>query len=442
MQIEKSEISPVELELRVEIPAEEMAKRVEEMLSEVASKAVVPGFRRGHVPRKIIWQRLSEAITADAVEKSLQDYYKAALKEAGIEPVSPGTMDDVGYKSGQPLVFKVTVEKAPDFELPNVSDVSVELEEPRISEEDVLEAIDHLRENQAILTPTDEPIGEDSVLTVDLQELDPSGVAIIGRAQRDIQIDMRRNPLGKDFAGRVIGAKEGAHVRLTLSTDARSEKDKSASTLDIEVKSVRRKELPPFDDDFAASMNPNTPTAQALKDDMRRSLSARAHALARRKMHNQLIERLLRMVDFPVPPRMLDEHLERIARAALGEEKDGDSVKPEQVEQLKQLKEEYRAMAIRSIRWHFLRQKFVTVHGLEASDEDLQCEFEALAQTTGKLPSEIESSKSAKERRHDLHEALTDRKLFAFLERHAKVIPVPVDLATLEGRGPQRIVMP
>ena len=442
MQIEKKEISPVELELTVEVPAEEMAQRVEKTVSEVASKVEIPGFRRGHVPRKIVEQRLGDAILSDAVEKSLQDYYKAALKEVAIEPVSPGIMGDVAYKPGEPLIFKVTIEKAPEFELPSTLDVSVELEEPRISEEDVLEAIDHLRENQAVLTPTDEAVDENSVLTVDLQELDPSGLPIIGRAQRDIQIDMRRNPLGKDFAGRVIGAKEGAHVRLPLSAGARSEQEKTASTLDIEVKSVRRKELPPFDDDFAASVNPNTPTAQALKDDMRRSLSARAHAFARRKMHNQLIERLLHIVDFPVPPRMLDDHLERIAREALGEEKDGDSGKPEQVEQLKQLKEEYRAMAVRSIRWHFLRQKFVAVYDLKANDEDLQREFEALAQVSGKSRREIESSQTAKERRHDLHEAITDRKLFGFLEKQAKVIPVPVDLATMEGRGPQRIVMP
>jgi trigger factor len=441
LQIQKKEISPVELELTVEIPAEEMATRVESSLSEVSSKVQIPGFRRGHVPRKIVEQRFGDAITSEAVEKSLQDYYKAALKEAEIEPVSPGSMGDVSFKPGEPLVFKVTVEKAPDFGLPDVSKIAVELEEPQISEEDVLEAIDRLRENQAVLHPTEEPINEDSVLTLDLQELDASGFPIIGRAQRDVQIDMRQNPLGKDFAERVIGGKQGMHVRLTMPSGSRSEKDKPASILDIEVKSVRRKELPPFDDDFAASVNPNTPTVQDLKDSMRRSLGARAQAFARRKMHNRLIDELLHIVEFPVPPRMLDDHLERIAHDALGEEHE-DSEKPEHVERLKQAKEDYRAMAIRSIRWHFLRQKFISVHDLDAKEEDLQREFESLAKLSGKSVRDIEVSYKPKERWNDLHEAITDRKVFGFLEKQIKIVPSQVNLATLEGRGPQRIVMP
>ncbi|MFH1011848.1 MAG: trigger factor, partial [bacterium] len=285
MQIAKREISPVELELTVEIPAVDMAARVEDELHRVAPKVDVPGFRKGHVPRNIIRQRFGEAIRADAIDKSLQEYYRAALDEVGVEPVSPGTMEDVSYKDGEPLVFKVKIEKAPDFEIPDMSDITVELEQPQVSDEDVLEAVDALREQQAVLTPTDEPVSEDSVLVVDIQEIDQTGLPIVGRVQRDAEMDMRRNPLGKDFAQSVIGAKAGAHIRLTVNQGTAAQSEKTAVTFDIEVKSVRRKELPPFDDAFAASINPNIPTADALKEDIRRSLAAQAAAVARRKMH-------------------------------------------------------------------------------------------------------------------------------------------------------------
>ena len=168
LQIEKKEISPVEIELTVQVPAEEMAQRVEETLRRVARKAEVPGFRKGHVPKNILLKRFGEAITAETVEKALQEYYRASLEEVQIDPLTPGKMGDVSFKSGEPLVFKAKIEKAPDFDLPDFSDISVELDQPQVSEEDMLETIDQLRQQQAVLTPTDEPIDDKSVLVVDI----------------------------------------------------------------------------------------------------------------------------------------------------------------------------------------------------------------------------------------------------------------------------------
>jgi trigger factor len=439
LQIEKREISPVELELTVTVPAEEMAARVEEALREAAPKMKVPGFRPGHVPRKIVWQRFGDAITAEAVDKSLQKYYRAALDEAGIEPVSPGTMQDVSYKEGQPLTFKVKIEKAPDFELPDISDITVELEQPQVSQEDVLQAIDQLREQQAVLTPTDEPVDEDSVLVVDIQEIDQAGLPIIGRVRRDVQLDMRRNPFGKDFAERAMGTRVGAHILLVVNEGARAQPEKKTVTFDIEVKSVQRKELPPFDDAFAASINPEAPTAKELEEDLRRSLTARAAAVARRKMHDRLIDSLLHKLDFPVPPRMLDDYLERLVRDSVSEDKSGSAEDPAEIEKLK---EDYRAVGIRNIRWYLVRSKLVSSQDLKPTEEDIEHEMETLAKVYGKPRREIDAIYAAEDKRHDLMEAISDRKLFASLERRAKVIPVPVDLATFEGRAPSRIVTP
>jgi trigger factor len=361
------------------------------------------------------------------------------LDEAGIEPVSPGTMQDVSYKEGQPLTFKVKIEKAPDFELPDISDITVELEQPQVSQEDVLQAIDQLREQQAVLTPTDEPVDEDSVLVVDIQEIDQAGLPIIGRVRRDVQLDMRRNPFGKDFAERAMGTRVGAHILLVVNEGARAQPEKKTVTFDIEVKSVQRKELPPFDDAFAASINPEAPTAKELEEDLRRSLTARAAAVARRKMHDRLIDSLLHKLDFPVPPRMLDDYLERLVRDSVSEDKSGSAEDPAEIEKLK---EDYRAVGIRNIRWYLVRSKLVSSQDLKPTEEDIEHEMETLAKVYGKPRREIDAIYAAEDKRHDLMEAISDRKLFASLERRAKVIPVPVDLATFEGRAPSRIVTP
>ena len=437
MQIEKTDVSAVEVLLTVTVPPEDMAERVEEAQRRISRKITMPGFRKGRVPKKVIWQRYGDAITTNAIDNALQDYYRAALKKMDIDPLAPGKMEDVSFKPGEPLIFKVKLEKAPEISLPDFSNVSVELEQPQVSEEDVLEAIDHIREQQAVLTPTDEPVDEDSVLIVDIQELDPNGLPIIGRIQRDVQIDMRNNPLGKDFADKVMKAREGEQVRFALDSRGGSPEEKKPPVhLEVTLKSVRRKELPPFDDDFAASLNPKITTIDALKEDVHHQLTARAASSARRKMHNHLIDELLRQVDFPVPPQMLDDYLDRLIKDTRGDNGEQDAEKD------KVLKDELHSVGVRNVRWFLFRQKLIRVHGLGATEEDLEREFEILSKVSGKPLDEIKATYADKDKRNDLLEAVTDRNVFNFLEQQVTVVPVPVDLATFEGRAPGRIIAP
>ncbi len=437
MQIEKTDVSAVEIQLTVTVPPEDMAERVEEAQRRITRNVQMPGFRKGRAPKKVIWQRYGDSITADAVENALQDYYRAALQKMDINPLAPGKMEEVSFKPGEPLVFKVKLEKAPEINIPDFSDVSVELEQPQVSEEDVLEAIDHIREQQAILTPTDEPVSEDSVLIVDIQELDPSGLPIVGRTQRDAHIDMRHNPLGKDFAEKVMRAREGEQVRFTIDGSSGSPEEKKPPVhLEVTLKSVRRKELPPFDDDFAASLNPKITSTDALKEALNKQLTDRAASSARRKMHNHLIDALLREENFPVPPQMLDDYLERLIKDSRGDNGEQDAEKDEA------LKEELHAVGVRNVRWFLLRQELIRVHELKAGEEDLEREFEILSKMSEKSLDEIKATYADEDKRSDLLEAVTDRNIFAFLEKQVTVVPVPVDLATFEGRATGRIIAP
>jgi trigger factor len=248
---------------------------------------------------------------------------------------------------------------------------------------------------------------------------------------------MQHNPLGKDFAEKVMRAREGEQVRFIIDTASGSPEEKKPSVhLEVTLKSVRRKELPPFDDDFAASLNPKITSTDALKEDLHKQLTARAASSARRKMHNHLIDALLREEDFPVPPQMLDDYLNRLITDSRGDNGEQDAEKD------KAFKEELHAVGVRNVRWFLLRQVLIRVHELKASEEDLEREFEILSKMSGKSLDEIKATYADKDKRSDLLEAVTDRNIFAFLEKQITVVPVPVDLATFEGRAPGRIIAP
>jgi len=433
VQVQKEQKSPVEYELKVSVPAEVMTSRIETALNELAGKVQLPGFRAGHIPRRVLIQRFGQQVTQEAIQETLQEAYRDALTESKTEPVSPGEMNDVQYKQGDPLTFTVKVEVIPEFTLPVLSEISVELFHPSVEEEDLLQSLDNLRESHAVLTPSDEPVTRDCVIQVDLQELDPSGFPIVGRVQKDLEVDLDRGVLGEDFAAKVIGLSEGDTA--VVEFPARSaEKEPKTSRYQVTVHHVRRKELPPLNDDFARTVNSKMERLDDLKGDLKKYLEARAAHEARERMFHSVVDELLRKVDFIVPPRMLDDYLDRMIEDAHRRQKRQSDPK-----EIEHFKEEHRASAIWNLRWYLLRKKIIAERQLEVTDDDYAAEVEKLARVDNRSVAEFKKRLTEQQEEH-IREDLLERKVLAVIDSEVQTIPRPVSLAEFEGRTPSGII--
>ena len=433
IQVQKEQKSPIEAELKVAVPSEVMAGRIETALDDLTAKIKLPGFRPGRVPRRVVVERFATTVTQEAIQDVLQEAYRDALVESKLVPVAPGEMSDIQYKQGDPLTFTVKVEVAPDFELPSLSDVTVELAQPSVEDEDVLASLDGLRESHAVLTPTEEPVSRDCVISVDLQELDPSGLPIVGRFRKDLQVDLTHSELGEDFAAKVIGLPVGGTAVVEFPLKSGDQQPKTAR-YQATVQSVRRKELPSLDDEFARTVNPRLETLDQLKADLKRYLEARAAHDARERMFRSVVEAVLRQVDFPVPPRMLDDYLDRMVEDATR----GRKGKPDPKE-IEHFKEEYRASAVWNLRWYLVRKRLIAERSLEVTDHDVQTEIERLARADGTPVAEFKKKLNEHQRDH-LREDLLERKVLMTLEAEVQTMPRPMSLAEFEGRTPGRIV--
>jgi trigger factor len=433
IQVQKEQKSPIECQLKVAVPAEVMTGRIDAALDDLTTKIRLPGFRAGHVPRRVVVERFGTSVTKDAIQDVLQEAYRDALAESAIVPVAPGEMSDVQYQKGDPLTFTVSVEVAPEFELPSLSDITVELAQPSVEEEDVLESLDGLRESHAVLTPTDEPVSRECVITVDLQELDPSGLPIVAHNRKDLQVDLTHSELGEDFAANVIGLAVGGTTFVEFPVRS-TDKEPKKARYQVTVQSVRRKELPPLDDEFARTVNPRLETLDQLKTDLKRYLDARAAHEARERMFRAVVDTLLRKVDFPVPPRMLEDYLNRMVEdATKGRKRKSD---PKEIERFK---EESRASAVWNLRWYLVRKRLVAERGLEVTDAEMQAEIERLAKADGTPLAEYKKKLTEHQRDH-VREDLIERKVLMTIEAEIQTLPRPMSLAEFEGRTPGRIV--
>jgi trigger factor len=206
------------------------------------------------------------------------------------------------------------------------------------------------------------------------------------------------------------------------------------SRFQVTVQSVRRKELPPLDDELARTVNPRLETLDQLKADLKRYLEARAAHEARERMFRSVVEAVLREVDFPVPPRMLDDYLDRMVEDAAKKRKR----KPDTAE-IERFKEESRASAVWNLRWYLVRKRLIAERGLEVTDYDLQTEIERLARADGTPVAEFKKRLNERQQDH-LREDLLERKVLMTLEAEVQSMPRPMSLAEFEGRTPGRIL--
>jgi trigger factor len=200
------------------------------------------------------------------------------------------------------------------------------------------------------------------------------------------------------------------------------------------VQGVRRKELPPLDDELARTVNPQLATLDQLKADLKRYLEARAAHEARERMFRSVVEAVLRQVDFPVPPRMLDDYLDRMVEDAAKTRKG----KPDPAA-IERFKEESRASAVWNLRWYLVRKRLIAERGLEVTDHDVQGEIERLARADGTPVPEFKKRLNEHQQDH-LREDLLERKVLMTLEAEVQTMPRPMSLAEFEGRTPGRIV--
>lgn len=424
--VENNKLNEVEHELRVSVPADYMRDELERGMAAVMQHAKIPGFRPGKIPRNVLVQKFGPAVTEDIVQRVLQEAYKDALDQVKLYPISPGEMSEIHFEPGQPLTFRVVVEVLPEVVIPELSEIEVELKEPQAGEEDVEAALQSLREAQAVVVPSEDPIDDHSVITFDLQELDDSGFPLVGKSQKDITIDMSRQQFGEDFASRVKGLKCDETANFEFKR-AGAEAGKPLKT-QLTIRNVQRKELPELDETFVQSVNPNLSSLDDLRGDLRRYIEARAGHSARQQMFRNLADELLRRSEYSVPPRMLDNYLDRMADEATHSAKS----KPDQAA-IAKFREEYRTSAIWTLRWYLMRNSLIKAHDLRTSDDDFEHEVAHMATLEDEMAEDFKK-RLTPEQMQQIMDDLQERKVLNFLENNVKINKTQIPLDEFEGR--------
>lgn len=310
-------LSPTRVRFDIEVPYSELEPHVQVAYKTVASKVNIPGFRKGKIPSTLIDQRVGRGTVIDeAIQSALPNFYAQAAREKDVLVVGRPSVEIKSYIDNEKLEFSVEVAIRPEITLPDFSKITVEVDDAVVSEKDIDEQVDELRARFGTLSTVERAAKTGDFVTVDLTaRID--GKEVDGGEAKDISYEVGSNRMIDGLDAALVDMKAGD--TKTFTTQLVGQKDDEKGDVEIKLKAVKERELPPADDAFAKLASEFDTLA-----DLRKDFSTRLDRVKKLEQGAQardlLLKKLLDELDIPVPEDIVEAevtaHLEGEGRLA------------------------------------------------------------------------------------------------------------------------------
>ena len=311
MKISVRNLEPTKVKLTVTVEPEELNPYLDAARKEIAKQVNVPGFRKGHVPGKIIDQRIGfAAVAGEAVNDAVPELYSKALDEKKIRPMAQPEFDvqDVPQSANDEtkLKFTATVERRPDIELPEIDGLEIAISKPEVKDEDVDKRLEALRQRFGTLVGVDRPAAKGDFANIDLTaEIDGETVD----SQEGVSYELGSNTMLDGLDEALDGLSAGEETTFEGTLEA-GEHEGQKATVKGKVNSVKAEELPELDDDFASEAS-EFDTLDELKEDLKKAASQDAEGRQATAARDAFIAKLEEGLEIPVPKGVKAEMVEQ-----------------------------------------------------------------------------------------------------------------------------------
>jgi trigger factor len=370
--------------LEIEVQPDEVDRHFATAYRHVAERTRVPGFRPGKAPRHVIDRFVGRgSVLAEAVEHLVQDSYGAALDQTDVIPIDNPEVDidPTGVAEGQAVTFTATVPVRPEVQLGSYSDYSFTLETPDVTDEQVDQVLEELREQQATLRPIDgRGAAEGDIASVKFAGT-IDGEPFEGGSADRLPVVIGEDRMIPGWEQQLIGLEVGGTkgFEITFPDDYRVEdlRGKEAH-FEVELLDLREKILPEVTDDFAASVG-DVKTVDELRAEIRDAMEKRAEAEARHTFGDRIIDFAVSNATVDLPEVMVaneveimgDEMASRLAQQRIGMEQYLALAQQTPEELTKELREP----AERRVKTLLVLSAIAEKEGIDASDAQIDAEI-------------------------------------------------------------------
>lgn len=312
MKSDVEKLSPTRVKLSIDVPFNELKPHIDGAYKTLAEKISIPGFRKGKVPAAMIDQRVGRgAVLDEAINAALPTFYSQAAKDNDVLVIGRPNVEITELKDNEKLTFTVEVDIRPEINLPNFSQIKIEVDDVKVSDADIDEQIKDLSTRFGTLTTVEKVVAKGDFVSIDLVAT-KDGKDLDGGTANDLSYEVGSASMIDGLDEALIGLSVGDEKSFETALVGMPAGE--LGNVKVSLKAVKQRDLPEINDAFA-KLSSEFETLAELKADLATRLTKLKQMQQGAQARDLLLEKLLSSVEIPLPDEIIkdevDDHLEK-----------------------------------------------------------------------------------------------------------------------------------
>lgn len=376
-----------EVTLTITIDGKSFENAIVNVYNKNKKKYSVPGFRKGKAPRSYIEKFYGNVFTEDALDEIFPSVYSGALEESGVEAVSaPFDFDLVSMDNKEGVEFTVKVTTKPEIELTQYKGLEAEKREANpVRDEDVEHHLSHMQEDNArILDIDSRPAENGDIANIDFEGF-TDGKAFEGGKAEGYDLTIGSGNFIPGFEEQIIGHNIGEEfdIQVKFPEDYAEEMAGKDATFHIKLHSLKRKELPELDDDFAKDVS-EFDTMDELRADIKAKMTEQENKSVDDDFENEILKVLSEKVEGEIPDCMaenlVDEQIDSLRYRLQQQHLTLDQYLQMMGADMEMLRSQFRETCQKRVKANLALEKVAKLENIEVTEEDIAKEYETIAE--------------------------------------------------------------
>jgi len=415
-------------EIIIDVPADVVQREAQKVTGQYARVARLPGFRPGHAPTSLVRRRFKDEIKSEVVQALVPKFFKTSLDDRKWVVVGEPEFQDLKFpddQPDQPLTIKATFEIYPEFELKEYKGLQLEERPAVVTEAEVDEALEAVREDAAVTeVVTDRPAQDGDYVSLDYQGRDAKEPDKALVEQHDAVVLLAGEDTHPAFTENLRGCIAGdvRTFEVTYPDDFAGRRLAGKTVIYRgRVESIKRKVLPPLDDELAKTVSEFS-TLEELRAKARKDLEESQQRRAERDAKRSLVEKLVETHEFPVPEILVEEQMARRLEG-LAAQLARQGIRPQQAEiDWRKLRDDSRPEAEKDVRGRLILTKIAEREKIEVTEAEVDETIRELAESQHETPAALKTRLTANGGLAKIESTRRTQKALDFVYHNAQII--------------------
>jgi trigger factor len=402
--------------LKITVSAEQVKEKFDAVYKELRAEAEIPGFRKGKAPLSTIRARYGKNAQKDVLEDLMDESYAEALKQSGLDPVSYPSISDVDFAEDKDLSYIAELEIRPDIKLEKYSGFALKRPDDQIKENEVDETLARIRRSNSSLQTVERPAEESEFVVADLKVISDSAGKLNDEEFSNVQLELVDGDVASQFKTQLLGISAGEERKVTIDyPQEHFDKRFAGSKVEFNVKAgaVKRLELVEMDKEFLKQFGENLETVDDFKKRIEEDIKRHKEKDSKDALRNEVIKEVIDKNRFDLPESLVQRFLDNVVadyRENHKEEFDEE-----------QLRQNYRPVANRQLRWDFLYQEIANAENIKVEQQDIEVWLRQFADNYNMTIDEAKKSLQDNRRIADLKRTILENKVIDYIIENSTV---------------------